>query len=77
VRAIESIFKEFNTEAHQTAIDQFYMHFSQYLNELDGQAKAEIEENRDHVTSEISSTKNVPPLRCRGRSLSSRTTNSN
>ena len=62
MRAIESIFKEFNTEAHQGIIDQFYMHFSQYLNELDGQAKAEIEENRDQVTSEISSTKNVVHL---------------
>lgn len=35
------------------------MHFSQYLNELEGQAKAEIEENKDSLTSEISTAKNV------------------
>jgi hypothetical protein len=59
VRAIESVFREFNTEAHQGSIDQFYMQFSQYLNELEGQAKAEIEESKDSLTSEISTSKNV------------------
>lgn len=35
------------------------MNFSQYLNQLEGQAKAEISENKDSLTNEISRTKNV------------------
>jgi hypothetical protein len=49
------------------------MHFSQHLNELDGQAKAGIEENRDALASEMATTKDVRPVISRGRSMSSRT----
>lgn len=43
------------------------MNFSQYLNELEGKAKAEISENKDSLTNEISQTKNVIIILLRGK----------